>query len=74
MLKEIELTNSSGVFAPIYDSGSSLGREKEDEKITQILKDNIMMEAFIRRGESEIHWEGEKLNHFELIKNKQSIS
>ena len=27
-----------------------------------------MMEAFIRRGESEIHWEGEKLNHFELIK------
>jgi len=68
VLKEIELTNSSGVFAPIYDSGSSLGREKEDEKITQILKDNIMMEAFIRRGESEIHWEGEKLNHFELIK------
>ena len=27
-----------------------------------------MMEAFIRRGESEIHREGEKLNHFELIK------
>ena len=68
VLKEIELTSSSGVFAPIYDSGSSLGREKEDEKITQILKDSIMMEAFIRRGESEIHWEGEKLNHFELIK------
>jgi uncharacterized protein YajQ (UPF0234 family) len=26
------------------------------------------MEAYIRRGDSEIHWEGEKLNHFDLIK------
>jgi hypothetical protein len=68
VLTEIQLTESSGVFAPIYDSGSSLGREKEEEKIKQILKDSIMMEAFVRRGESEIHWEGEKLNHFELIK------
>lgn len=68
VIKEFELTNSSGGFAPIYDSGSSLGREKEEDKVKQILKDNVMMEAFIRRGESEIHWEGEKLNHFELIK------
>jgi hypothetical protein len=68
VLKEIELTNSSGNFAPIYDSGSSPGREKDEEKVKQILNDKVMMEAFIRRGESEIHWEGEKLNHFELIK------
>lgn len=68
VVKVIELSSSSGSFAPIYDSGSSLGREKDEEKIKQILKDSIMMEAFIRRGESEIHWEGEKLNHFELIK------
>lgn len=68
VLKVIELASSSGNFAPIYDSGSSLGREKEEGKIKQILKDSIMMEAFIRRGESEIHWEGEKLNHFELIR------
>lgn len=67
VLKILELSSSSGSFAPIYDSGSSLGREKEEEKIKQILKDNVMMEAFIRRGESEIHWDGEKLNHFRLI-------
>jgi hypothetical protein len=69
VLKEIELSNSSGNFAPIYDSGSSLGREKEEEKVIQMLKDDVMMEAFIRRGESEIHWNGEKVNHFELIRN-----
>lgn len=69
VLKEIELANSSGNFAPIYDSGSSLGREKEEEKVIQMLRDDVMMEAFIRRGESEIHWQGEKLNHFELIRH-----
>jgi len=69
VLKEIELANSSGNFAAIYDSGSSLGREKEEEKVIQMLRDDVMMEAFIRRGESEIHWQGEKLNHFELIRH-----
>jgi hypothetical protein len=79
VLKEIELANSSGNFAPIYDSGSSLGREKAEDKVIQMLKDDVMMEAFIRRGESEIHWNGKKLNHYDLIKkinndHKQVVS
>ena len=68
VVKDLQLIFSvAGVFAPIYDSGSSLGREKEDEKIQQLIKDSMMMEAYIRRGDAEIHWNGEKLNHFELI-------
>lgn len=68
VVKDLELIFSvSGEFAPIYDSGSSLGREKEDDKIELLIKDSMMMEAYIRRGDAEIHWNGEKLNHFDLI-------
>jgi hypothetical protein len=54
-------------FAPIYDSGSSLGRELSEEKIQALLKDEQQFEAYLRRGNSEIHWDNNKLNHFELI-------
>lgn len=65
-----ESVEPSYLFAPIYDSGSSLGRELNDQKVEQILKDKIQLEAYINRGKSEIHWEGEKgkLKHFDLIK------
>jgi hypothetical protein len=57
-------------FAPIYDSGCCLGREHLDDKVLKMLSDSQMIEAYIRKGESEIHWEGhlKKRNHFELIK------
>ncbi|MDE7128002.1 MAG: HipA domain-containing protein, partial [Bacteroidales bacterium] len=60
---------SSYKFAPIYDSGSSMGRELTDSKISQMLKDSVQLEAYIKRGQSEIHWEGEKgkQKHLELI-------
>lgn len=56
-------------FAPIYDSGCCLGREHTDDKIQKMLCDFQMIEAYIRKGESEIHWEGnlKKRKHFELI-------
>lgn len=56
-------------FAPIYDSGSSLGRELLEEKVDQMLRDNVQLEAYINRGKSEIHWLGEpgKQRHFALI-------
>lgn len=56
-------------FAPIYDSGCCLGREHTDEKVLKMLNDSQMIEAYIRKGESEIHWEGnlKKRKHFELI-------
>lgn len=56
-------------FAPIYDSGCCLGREFSNDKIESILKDSQMIEAYIRKGESEIHWKGldKKRKHFELL-------
>lgn len=56
-----------GNFSQIYDSGSCLGRELDDNKVNQMLTDTVMMETYIRKGVSEIHWEKVKLNHFVLI-------
>jgi hypothetical protein len=60
-------------FSPIYDSGCCLGREFEFDKVKKMLNDKQMQDAYIRKGVSEIHWEGKnkKLNHFELIKSLQ---
>ena len=60
---------TSHKFAPIYDSGCCLGREHLDDKVLKMLNDSQMIESYIRKGESEIHWEGnlKKKNHFELI-------
>lgn len=55
-------------FAPIYDSGSCLGRELLDEKVEQMLLDENQLNAYIKRGTSEIHWKGKKVSHFELIR------
>lgn len=56
-------------FAPIYDSGCCLGREHTDEKVLKMLNDSQMIEKYVSKGESEIHWEGfqNKRKHFELI-------
>lgn len=72
LVKDLHL-KMPGKFSQIYDSGSCLGRELDDDKLKQMLNDNSMLEAYIRRGVSEIHWEGEKLNHFELIKGINKI-
>jgi hypothetical protein len=57
-------------FSPIYDSGCCLGRELEDERVEKMLKDGKMIESYVKKGVSEIHWEGteKKQNHFELVK------
>lgn len=54
-------------FAPIYDSGSSLGREHNDDKLQQMMRDKMQFEGYLNRGRAEIHWQGEKLNHFHLL-------
>lgn len=59
--------NTITTFSPIYDSGSSLGRELSEEAIEILLSNNIRFERYIKGGKSEIHWEGQKLTHFELI-------
>lgn len=54
-------------FAPIYDSGSSLGRELLNEKVDLLLIGDVALNHYINRGTSEIHWNSKKVNHFELI-------
>ena len=33
-----------------------------------MLMDKSLIDTYIRKGVSEIHWEGKKLNHFDLIR------
>jgi hypothetical protein len=69
--KDINILMDSlkGVFAPIYDSGSCLGRELTDDKVDQMLEDSQMLEAYINRDKCEIRWEKKKMSHFDLIKH-----
>jgi hypothetical protein len=55
------------LMAPIYDNGSSLGRELSEEKVAQLLYNAFHFEKYIDRGTSEIHWNDRKINHFDLI-------
>lgn len=68
LINELKLT-MPGQFSQIYDSGSCLGREIEDDKMKKMLSDDVMLNAYINRGDSEIHWDGKKINHFNLIEN-----
>lgn len=56
------------VFSPIYDSGCCLGRELEDRRIELMLNDSQMLNAFIKRGRSEVRWNvGSKPKHFDFL-------
>ena len=56
-------------FSPIYDSGSSLGREIDEEKIALFLANEKEVVKYIKKGRSEILWEGKRVTHFELLKS-----
>jgi hypothetical protein len=56
-------------FSPIYDSGCSFGRELIDGKVTELVNNQEMIEAYVQRGLSEIHWKKEKISHFTLLKH-----
>jgi hypothetical protein len=66
---DVAIDFMKGVFSPIYDSGSCLGRELTDERINKMLKDNQMFEAYINRDRCEIRWKDEKISHFDLLKH-----
>jgi hypothetical protein len=55
-------------FSPLYDNGSSLGRELSDEKINELLSKESEFDKFINKGKPDIRWNDKHLNHFELIK------
>lgn len=56
-------------FAPIYDSGCSFGRELKDERVSMFLSNKDEIKKYVSKGSSEIHWENNKVTHFELISN-----
>jgi len=55
-------------FAPIYDSGCSFGRELDDGRVKLMLEKQEELERYVSKGLSEIHWDGEKISHFDLLK------
>lgn len=55
-------------FSPIYDSGSSLGRELDEGRMTEMLQNEQEVMKYIRKGKSEIHWNSKTMNHFDLLK------
>ena len=67
--KEFELRRQKiRDIAPIYDSGSSLGRELTEEKVGKMLSDPQMLNAYISRGRSELHWNTKKkIPHMKLV-------
>jgi hypothetical protein len=56
-------------FAPIYDSGCCFGRELADDRVIQILEKKDQLASYVDRGKSEIHWNGEKVSHFQLLEH-----
>lgn len=61
-------------MAPIYDSGSSLGRELNDERVSLLLANEPMLLQYVNKGQVEIHWQKKKITHLELIHNLLSSS
>lgn len=53
-------------FLPIYDSGSCLGREIQEEKIDNYLLNPNKITKYINKGKSEIQWESEKISLFDI--------
>jgi hypothetical protein len=71
--RRISLLNQSSIaiteFSQIYDSGCSLGRELEEERISKMLLDDNLILKYILNGKSEVRWnEGKKIKHFDLLK------
>lgn len=54
-------------MAPIYDNGSSLGRELTDDRVSELIADEAKLLKYIDNGPCELHWNGEKLSHFNFI-------
>ena len=61
--------NDNSLFSPIYDSGCCLAREKTEEEILQMHTNPQLIEKYINRGKSEIHWNEKKITHFQLVQN-----
>jgi 3-methyladenine DNA glycosylase AlkC len=57
--------------APIYDSGCCFGREFNENKIRNILDDDIQFESYLRKGRAELRIDenkNNKISHYDLLK------
>lgn len=69
-LEDISLVIKSVLkMAPIYDSGSSLGRELSEERIVSLLNNENLLKQYITNGKSELHWGKKKVSHVNMIAN-----
>lgn len=53
--------------APIFDSGSSMARELTDDRIDLLLSNDVELNKYIENGKAELHWNGKKVSHYNLI-------
>ncbi len=58
-------------FSPLYDNGSSLGRELLERKVALLLnsKDRVPFESYIDRQQYHIRWFDKEIRLHDLIKN-----
>lgn len=54
-------------FSAVYDSGSSLGRELTDDRIKQMLHDDVQFMAYVRRGKAELRLTSDKVSYWTLL-------
>lgn len=54
-------------FSPLYDNGSSLGRELLDDKIESYIGNKMLLDKYTTNGIYHIKWNEDKLNHFDLL-------
>ncbi|MBT9485568.1 HipA domain-containing protein [Sediminibacterium sp.] len=69
----LKLINLRGA-APIYDNGSSMARELEDERVQQLLENEQLFTKYVDGGLSELHWANKKLSHFDNIEKMLDCS
>ena len=68
-IQEERLMAGKKNFSPLFDNGSSLGRELEETRVTVLLQDSAAIQRYLHRGETAIFWEGQKVSHFQLIES-----
>lgn len=53
--------------APIFDSGSSMAWELTDDRVDFYLANENELFKYIQNGKAELHWNGKKISHYNLI-------
>lgn len=64
---DASLVTGKEAFAPLFDNGSSLGRELNDERVNEYLGNEEKLRSYIQKGKSEVHWEIQKISHYALL-------